>query len=218
MLGWKLRNQNRPSAADLFTLLNSVLGFYAVVLVARGDVDGAVRMVLVAGVADGMDGLLARRGRSSSFGENLDSLADVVSFCVAPALLLSGSTAGFAAGAVFLLAGLFRLARFNVTGLRDGFFDGLPSTGAGLTVATSLLAGVPSGVAVLLALSLSPLMASRLPYWKPRGPRSVPLGATLLAAAALPLSLGGIFPKLLLTLLLGYAASGFLHAGLDRLL
>lgn len=197
------------SYADLFTLLNASLGLYAATLLAAGEPETALRAVLAAAVADGMDGLLARRGRSSSFGDNLDSLADAVTFCAVPALALStGTTAGLIAGAAFLLAGLLRLARFNVEGMKDGYFDGLPSTGAGLLVTTALLVDLPGTASILLALAAAPLMLSTLPYWKPRGPRAVPLGAVLLLAAAAPTALRGLFPALLLALLALYGISG----------
>lgn len=196
------------SLADLFTLLNASLGLFAAVLAMRGDVETALRLVLFAGVADGMDGVVARRRSSSSFGENLDSLADAVTFCAVPALLVSGSLAGQVAGAVFLLAGLLRLARFNVSGMEDTHFEGLPSTGAGLTLVALMMVGVPGWVVPIAAAALSLMMLSTLPYWKPRGPRAVPLGLFLVLAAALPGVLDGALPVLLLALLLVYAGSG----------
>lgn len=196
------------SLADLFTLLNASLGLSAAMLAMRGDVETALRLVLVAGVADGMDGLVARRRNSSAFGENLDSLADAVTFCVVPALLISESLVGEAVGIVFLLAGLLRLARFNVSGMEEDFFEGLPSTGAGLMLVVFLMVGVPAGVVPVAAVVLSLLMLSTLPYWKPRGPPAVPLGLVLALAAALPAALNGALPALLLGLLLAYGVSG----------
>ena len=77
----------RLSLADAVTVSNAALGFLAVV-VATTNSELAARLVLLAAVADGLDGVLARHVGSSTAGPYLDSLADVASFAVAPAALV----------------------------------------------------------------------------------------------------------------------------------
>ena len=73
---------------SLFTIGNILFGFYAIVLGLRGRFEDAAMMVVIAGFLDALDGRIARRtGTESEFGKEFDSLADVVTFGAAPALL-----------------------------------------------------------------------------------------------------------------------------------
>lgn len=130
---------------SLFTIGNVLLGFYAVVLGFRGRFEDAAVMIIIAGVLDALDGGIARlTGTESEFGKQLDSLADVLTFGAAPALLafLWGLEAygrvGWLVPLFFLLCTAIRLARFNVqTKVVDSrYFVGLPApAGAGAIVA-----------------------------------------------------------------------------------
>jgi CDP-diacylglycerol--serine O-phosphatidyltransferase len=127
-----------------FTLFNLFCGIYAMVLASRGRFGTAALFVVIGGVADSLDGRIARAtGTGSRFGEELDSLVDAISFGLAPALIMYFAalrTDGndwiyvfiFASGAVV------RLARFNVeqAGKAKTHFHGLPSPAAGMTLAT----------------------------------------------------------------------------------
>jgi CDP-diacylglycerol---serine O-phosphatidyltransferase len=130
---------------SLFTLGNILLGFYAVIRGLRGDFEAAALAILAATVVDALDGRLARlTGTESDFGKEFDSLADVLTFCSAPALLayLWGlhefSRLGWLVPLFFLVCGATRLARFNVqTRVIDKrYFVGLPTPAAAGMVAT----------------------------------------------------------------------------------
>jgi CDP-diacylglycerol--serine O-phosphatidyltransferase len=125
-----------PSA---FTIGNMLLGFYAIVRAYRGDFRDAAVMVMVAGVLDGLDGRIARlTGTDSEFGKEYDSLADVFTFGVAPALLSyfwgleEHGRLGWLIPLFYLVCTATRLARFNVqTKVIDSrYFVGLPSPAA----------------------------------------------------------------------------------------
>lgn len=131
-------------------------------------------LVLVTAVFfDYMDGKVARSlGGSSAFGEELDSLADALSFGAAPAFLvyakfigLNGGILGNMGTAFFALCGVLRLARFNVAHV-TGPFQGLPIPAAGLTLASLVIANVPldpqTAVAAMIMLGI--LMISTIPY------------------------------------------------------
>jgi CDP-diacylglycerol---serine O-phosphatidyltransferase len=120
---------------SLFTLGNMFLGYYAIILAYKGNFENAVDMVLLAGILDMMDGRIARMtGTTSEFGKELDSLADFLSFGIAPALILYfwgfSELGRFGWLFVFLLpfAGAIRLARFNIQAqvMDKRFFVGLP--------------------------------------------------------------------------------------------
>lgn len=156
---------------DLFTLLNALFGFAAVVAAFRSDVQISVTLILSAAVADGLDGFMARRMTASQLGSNLDSLADLVSFGVAPAVIATvvlGSTwPALVMGGIFLVCGMLRLARFNISSKNDLFFEGLPIPAAGLIASTSVLFGSQTLTLALMPL-LSALMVSSFSYPKIR--------------------------------------------------
>jgi len=123
---------------------------------------------------DVMDGRVARSlGGSSVFGEELDSLADAISFGVAPAFLIyaayigmEGGVWGAVASSFFALCGVLRLARFNVTHVPAGPFQGLPIPAGGLTLAAFVIAKVPLTplAAIVVMFFIGGLMVSSVPY------------------------------------------------------
>ena len=129
---------------NLFTLAALFGGFYAVVMAMNGRFDLAAVGVFCAMVLDSLDGRVARMTNTqSAFGEQMDSLSDMVSFGAAPALIayewaLRGlGRWGWIAAFVYCACAALRLARFNVnTGVVDkSFFQGLPSPAAAALVA-----------------------------------------------------------------------------------
>ena len=148
----ELRAQRRRGIFLLPSLLttgNLFCGFFAMLLTVDYRYAEAALAIFVAMIMDMLDGRVARLMRATSqFGVEFDSLADVVSFCVAPAFLLYsfalgelGRPAWFGAF-LFVICGALRLARFNVhTGTTDRrFFVGLPTpAAAGLAVSTVLM-------------------------------------------------------------------------------
>ncbi|HSR15413.1 MAG TPA: CDP-diacylglycerol--serine O-phosphatidyltransferase [Gemmatimonadales bacterium] len=131
-------------APSAFTLGNLFFGIWSIVSSARGNFAWAGWFIVLAAVLDGLDGRLARLSKTSSrFGAELDSLVDVISFGVAPALLmyhLEFQQAGRFAWVIcyiFIVAVALRLARFNVMvgSTPVGWFTGLPSPAAGGTLA-----------------------------------------------------------------------------------
>jgi CDP-diacylglycerol--serine O-phosphatidyltransferase len=175
---------------DLFTLLNVVFGFLA--LLAAGGAWGgnslnyAVVFILLAAAADGLDGFVARKTVSSPIGANLDSLADLISFGTAPAYLAImtfhlGSMV-WPAGIFYLICGTLRLARFNVSGKSGQFFEGLPIPAAGIFLSASVLLGRPT-LTIVLMLLLAGLMVSSISYPKIRDIRAMALFGLIFLAA-----------------------------------
>ncbi|MET4579769.1 CDP-diacylglycerol--serine O-phosphatidyltransferase [Ottowia thiooxydans] len=129
---------------NLFTLAGLFGGFYAVVMAMNGRFDLATTGIFAAMVLDSLDGRVARMtGTQSAFGEQMDSLADMVSFGAAPALIAYEWALrplgrwGWIAAFVYCACAALRLARFNVnTSVVDKrFFQGLPSPAAAALVA-----------------------------------------------------------------------------------
>ena len=127
-----------------FTLINLFFGIFAIVAASRGEFSTAGLYIVFGGIADALDGRVARAtGSGSRFGSELDSLVDAISFGLAPALIMYFAVLnreGWDWIFVFLYVAcaVIRLARFNVeqAGRDKKYFHGLPSPAAGLTLAT----------------------------------------------------------------------------------
>jgi len=164
------------------TLLNLFCGFLSLLMASQGHLTRAVWLILAALIWDSLDGNIARSLKNSTlFGRELDSLADVVSFVVAPAFLVLKSwdyrIEPWTLLAVFfyLGAGAYRLARFNVCPPVKAFFQGLPTPAAAATLSLTVLACTKNGwtdvtvfmfVLTLLMSLMSYLMVSHIAYPK----------------------------------------------------
>ncbi|MFA4936032.1 MAG: CDP-diacylglycerol--serine O-phosphatidyltransferase [Candidatus Methanoperedens sp.] len=163
--------------ADIITLVNALLGFASIMMTVRGQVDSALVLILIAVIADGADGAVARYTGYGVLGANLDSLADVIAFGVAPAVIafviLDIGYLSWVFSGIFLVSGILRLARFNVAEKKDGF-EGIPITAGGFIVALFLLIRdyIPYFVYVFVVLLviLSLLMVSTIDYPKLKQP------------------------------------------------
>ena len=140
-----LRGRGIYLLPNLFTSGALFAGFYAIIAAVKGHYEGASIAILVAIVLDGLDGRIARMTNTQSdFGAEYDSLADMVSFGIAPALLAYQWTLqeigkfGFFISFLYAASAALRLARFNVqkTVQDKRFFKGLPSPSAAALVAT----------------------------------------------------------------------------------
>ncbi len=181
-----MKNRFNPTKAIIpnsFTALNLLSGFFSIIFATKSDFTTASIFIFVAVFFDGFDGFVARLFKTSSrFGVELDSIADIVSFGVAPAVLIYFSflneygTWGIIVSSVYLLFGAFRLARFNsqLDSIEDKpDFTGLPIPMAALTIASYLIYTKPITslkspedlIALILMLIVSVLMVSNIKYF-----------------------------------------------------
>lgn len=132
---------------NTFTALNMACGFVAMIYAFRGEFYKASMFIVLGAVFDSVDGRVARMtGTQSSFGEQFDSMSDLVTFGVAPAFLCyfrflqDSGRAGMVITFFYMLCGALRLARFNanVDRVKSDYFQGLPIPGAA-TALTSLV-------------------------------------------------------------------------------
>jgi CDP-diacylglycerol--serine O-phosphatidyltransferase len=163
-----------------FTVGNLFCGFVSIVLSSRGEYVTAAIVIILAGILDGLDGRIARlTGTTSEFGVEFDSLADVVSFGVAPAFLayqwalLPLRRGGWLIAFLYVVCAAMRLARFNLqAGIQDKrYFAGLPSPSAAGTIACTVFAvpslppgRLPAVLAALAVTTVAALMISRVRY------------------------------------------------------
>ena len=209
---------------SIFTVGNIFAGFFAVIATLNGNYGKAAVAIGIAVVLDGLDGRIARlAGATSEFGLQLDSLADVISFGIAPAVLVySWGFAGLGNFArlsafFFVICGAMRLARFNVQVQDLKHFAGLPiPAGAGFLAATVHLFKTPpesdlfkfSLVAATCFIGL--LMISTLRY---PSPKRLPLtrGKSHLTVLLLALVVAGVIwysEEVLMALATAYVLSG----------
>ncbi len=152
---------------NLLTVGGMFFGFFSIVSSIKGDFDKASWAILTAAVFDALDGWVARLTKSTSrFGVELDSLSDLVSFGVAPAVmfyiwaLMPFRRLGWVGAFTFVVCGALRLARFNVqmVGSEKKWFTGLPIPGGAAALATfvifwsDVIDGLPSRNYLLLVM------------------------------------------------------------------
>ena len=160
--GKEIRRRGVYLLPNLFTLAALFAGFYGVIAGMSGNFDEAGWAILIAGVCDGLDGRIARlTGTQSAFGAEFDSLADVISFGMAPSLLMFTwafqplGQLGWAASFMFVSCAALRLARYNVQlgTVNKRFFLGLQSPVAAGIVPGIRWVGFHYGVEVTLFVS-----------------------------------------------------------------
>jgi CDP-diacylglycerol--serine O-phosphatidyltransferase len=221
---------------SMFTVGNLFCGYACVVYSTRGDFDTAAILIGVAMVLDTLDGFFARLTRSSSaFGVELDSLADVVSFGLAPAILAFTwglwplGRLGWAAGFVYVSAAAMRLARFNIqtSSVSDKrYFAGMPSPAAAAVTASTVYLypwGLqdPRAAAPALAMVLVPafLMVSTIRF---RSIKTIDVGwrrsLSMLFLAVVAVAVIAAHPRLALVVLsYGYTVWGLAALAYARL-
>jgi CDP-diacylglycerol--serine O-phosphatidyltransferase len=172
----KPRFVGRVGLADAVTVSNAALGFLAAVA-ATLDVELAARVLLLAAIADALDGVVARRRGGTEVGPYLDSLADVASFGVAPALLVSmavstswGLAGGrglvaLAGGALFVAAAVTRLGLYTAYDSDAAETEGVQTTLAATIIGATVLAGFTSPIVLVpLVYLLAALMLAPITY------------------------------------------------------
>lgn len=168
----EFRIYNLLKFADIFTLLNVALGIISIVFSINNNFGYAAFMLLIAVVFDYLDGKIAKSMQQQNmFGKELDSLADTVSFGVAPAifgfsLMQFASninqiqmTFGIIAFTIFLFCGILRLARYNIMNL-SGAFQGMPITMNGIIIPLAYFVKIPIKFYPYIYLALGVLMVS----------------------------------------------------------
>lgn len=214
----------RIGPADVITLANAVVGLLAAV-VAVEDTHLAARLVLLAAVGDGLDGVVARRFGGTPVGGYLDSLSDVAAFGVAPAVLVVGivregwglsvatvSTrlaVALGVAALFLAMVVLRLGLYTAYDTATDHTHGVPSTLAATILGAAVLTRIATPEAVLVgAALLSYLMVAEINYPDLLARDALLMGVVHVLAVAVPDALGRAFPYALLTLAVAYLVLG----------
>ncbi|MDO5292735.1 MAG: CDP-diacylglycerol--serine O-phosphatidyltransferase [bacterium] len=158
---------------NILTFLNLGFGVLSILEVINNNYIGAAAFIIAAAIVDRYDGRIARAlNVSSEIGKELDSLADLVSFGVAPAILmlfkfgLNANLIGVAAMLFYILCGCYRLAKYNIT-VFDGVFSGVPITICGCVLAVISLVNISfKAIPLACLVILGYLMVSKIKIQK----------------------------------------------------
>ena len=229
--GRTVRHRGIYLLPNLFTTGALFAGFYAIIAAIRGNYEAAPIAIFVAMVFDGLDGRVARlTNTSSKFGAEYDSLSDMVSFGVAPALVVFGwalgdlGKFGWSVAFIYVACAALRLARFNtqIDTADKKYFTGLASPAAASVIASAVWvchdagwvgAALPHELAILVGLLTAVvgfLMIANFPYYSFKGidfRSRVPFVVMI----AMILVFGLVTadpPRILLFAFLAYAVSG----------
>jgi CDP-diacylglycerol--serine O-phosphatidyltransferase len=163
----KAFQNSRKSLPFFFTFGNALFGFLSIIQALEENYIAAVYCLIAAAFMDLLDGRIARRmGTTSLLGAELDSLADAISFCLAPCILLYAwypgtiGYTGIIALGLYMSAGIFRLAKFNISSEEQAnYFIGLPTPMAAFFVTSLVLYSH-----WILTHSLRFLLYKRIPF------------------------------------------------------
>lgn len=212
----------RTGLADAVTVANGMIGFVACVLVSV-DLGLAARAILLAAVADGLDGVIARSRGKTRMGEYLDSLADVASFGVAPALLVYGAVsvelspgaltptavAAVVVSALFVGMAVLRLGMYTAYDVAGRSTEGVQTTLAATVLSAGYLSGVTDPLVLLAGTAVfTYLMVTEVDYPELRARHALPMGAIQAGAIVAPTLLGRALPRVLLAMAVGYLVLG----------
>jgi archaetidylserine synthase len=214
--GMQPRFVGRLGPADAMTVANAALGFAAAVA-ATIDPSLGARLILLAAGTDGLDGVIAEKYGGTPVGEFIDSLADVASFCVAPAVFVFsvastewGLTltaadpplklaAAFIIPALFVGSGVVRLGMYTAYDLGSDSTEGVQTTLAATLLAVVFLAGF-QGAALLVGLTaiFTYLMVTTIEYPELKVSHVLGMAVIQLGAIIAPTAFNRVFPRALL--------------------
>ena len=225
----RLRRRGIYLLPNLFTTAALFAGFYAVVQAMNGNFEYSAIAIFIAMVLDGLDGRVARlTGTQSEFGAEYDSMSDMVSFGVAPALiayewaLKEMGQWGWIVAFIYCACAALRLARFNtnIAVVDKRFFQGLPSPAAAALIAGLVWVTINfqvqgndiSWLACIVTLFAALTMVSNIPYYSGKEinlRRRVPFFTILLLVLFFFVLIPSHPPLVLFCLFVAYGLSGY---------
>ena len=206
------------TVADGITILNATFGFLAILFMFTNELRIAFSLILLGLLADGLDGLAARRYKKGKIGEHLEPMADLTSLAVAPMVFVfvsyqqnAGQYLFILTGAIvlFFLCSIIRLGSFHVM-KDDKYFVGLPVSASAIVILVTAFLYFNIIVCMILMLILSIAMVSPLRFPKPK--TTINAVATILIFGAIVLGdFSVIVPLMLFVAMICYGIGGPLY-------
>jgi len=207
------------SIADVITLTNAIFGFLAILMVFLDEIYLSFSFILIALLADGLDGVIARKTRKGELGEYLEAMADMTSLGVAPSLFVYTIYHSVVSGCIyyhsylvialiiFLSLSLIRLASFHIMKEKN-FFVGLPASASTIIIITLAYFKIEFLYILPVIVVISLAMVSNVHF--PRPGYRINAIATILIFLTLIMgkTYNGIAPILLMSAIVAYAVAG----------
>jgi len=169
------------SVADSFTILNGLFGLFSIFFIFNEKMRIAFTLILLAALADGMDGIMARK-YGSFLGKYMDEFSDIISFCVAPAIMVFWKYSVTAddgmdmltliACSVFLIGGMLHLIRYHIG--KEDYFVGITTPASAIIIISLSFLSFPQWVIIISLFILTTLMVADIPYSRIEGIFSIP--------------------------------------------
>lgn len=210
---------NLITIADLFSLLNALLGFFAIIFALLGEMWISFYFILIAILADGLDGIIARKVNHGELGEYFEAMADMTSLGIAPAIFvflnyfqsfifyLYESLLLVVAIIVFLSLSIIRLSSFHII-KNDDFFVGLPASTATIILVILTIYNLDFSYIILALIIIAIFMVSNLPFPKPDYKLNSVAAILIFLTIIFGEKFYGVFPILLLLALIIYSLLG----------
>lgn len=221
--------------ADVITLTNAVFGFLAVLFLVsppifseESHIEIAFVLILFAILADGLDGIVARKTRHGKLGEYLEAMADMTSLGIAPAVFVYKLYGDMFACSpflfmgliilllLFIVCGIIRLSSFHII-KQQNFFLGLPASASTIIVIVTTFVGIPFFAMLILLLVVSLAMIAPIPFLKPGVRINSTAGILILLTILFRHAYVNVFPLLLFFAVIMYIVGGLLYVKFHRL-
>jgi len=207
------------SIADVITLTNTIFGFLAIIMVFLNEIRFSFSFILLALLADGLDGIVARKTRKGELGEYFEAMADMTSLGIAPAIFVYAIYHSavscciyyhsylIIALVVFLSMSVIRLASFHIMKDKD-FFVGLPASASTIIIITFAFFEIEILYILLVIVIVSLVMVSSVRFPKPGFKIDAIAALLIIFTLILEKSYNGIAPIVLLLTLIVYVIGG----------
>lgn len=212
---------NLLSFADVVSLTNSILGFLSIVMIFLGETYLAFSFILLAILADGLDGAVARKTKHSDLGEYMEAMADMISLGIAPSvfvynnylknIMISESIYWHSLLVivliVFLSFSIIRLASFHIK-REETFFIGLPASASTIIIIILTYFNIEFNYIFAVIFLMSLAMISNVRFPKPTIKINAIATIFIIFTIIIGKNFEGIFPKFLLLLIILYTLAG----------
>lgn len=207
------------SIADIISILNALFGFGAIIMAFVGEMQLSFSFILLALLADGLDGIVARKTKQGQLGEYLEAMGDMTSLSIAPAVfvfMIYYENISYCiyyqiyliiALIVFLSLSIIRLASFHIM-KKDNYFVGLPASASTVIILILAYLEIEFLYLILITILISLALVSNVRFLKPGLKINGVAAILIILAIVLSKNYHGVAPLLLLIAILAYAIAG----------
>lgn len=210
------------SIADVVSLTNAILGFLSIIMIFLGEIRFSFSLILLALLADGLDGIIARKTRHSELGEYMEAIGDMISLGIAPAVFVY-SNYNIAVSEciywhslliivliVFLSFTIVRLASFHIIKEKT-FFVGLPASASAIMILVMAYFNIEVVYVLIVIVIISLMLISNVRFPKPTLKINAIAAVLIVLTIIVGKNFGGIAPILLLLSIITYSLAGQIY-------